>query len=233
MAARSSTWSTISRGGASGFDVVGKPPHRLVEAGPGSGEVRSGVRRRLPARRRQSPDADRFAGDNSLVAVVVEQVLDVLVVVIETVLVFVFVVVVGRGRWDGSRWDAWRRGGLRGRCGRGPRRRVGGRAGHRTSGCRRGARGRRGAKGNEASGWSGAAAPRETRAAMSRAMEVLPDEGYPAMRVSLPRGMRSGQSQSVGCWIRNLRGWSPASLRAEGGVELALPARVRAWPRRP
>ena len=51
----------------------------------------------------------------------------------------------------------------------------------------------------------------ETRAAMSRAMEVLPDEGYPAMRVSLPRGMRLGQSQSGGCWMRKSSGWSPAS----------------------
>ena len=54
-------------------------------------------------------------------------------------------------------------------------------------------------------------APGDTRAAMSRAMEVLPDEGYPAMRVSLPRGMRLGHNQSWACWMKNAKGLSPAS----------------------
>ena len=61
----------------------------------------------------------------------------------------------------------------------------------------------------------GGCAAWETRAAMSSVMEVLPDEGYPAMRVSLPRGMRLGQSQSGGCWMRNLKGWRPAPCAPE------------------
>ena len=46
---------------------------------------------------------------------------------------------------------------------------------------------------------------------MSSAMEVLPEEGYPAMRVSFARGMRLGHNQSWGCWMKNAKGLSPAS----------------------
>ena len=42
------------------------------------------------------------------------------------------------------------------------------------------------------------------------------------MRVSLPRGMRLGQSQSWGCWMRKSRGWSPASAAPVAGIEVGL-----------
>ena len=70
---------------------------------------------------------------------------------------------------------------------------------------------RTGAQGKDALRTSGVGAPRETRAAMSRAMEVLPEAGYPAMRVSWPRGMRLGQSQSRGWGMKKASGRSPAS----------------------
>ena len=86
------------QGGASGLDEVGEPPHHLVEAGPRGGEVRRGVRRRLPGKRGRNPDADRTAAGNAyLIAVVVEQVL-LLVLVVPVIIVVAGVVLVVVGR---------------------------------------------------------------------------------------------------------------------------------------
>ena len=57
---------------------------------------------------------------------------------------------------------------------------------------------RTGARRKAALGLSGAGAPTETRAAMSRAMAVLPEPGNPAMSVRAAMGMRLGHSQSCG-----------------------------------
>ena len=66
------------------------------------------------------------------------------------------------------------------------------------------------------------AAPRETRAAISRAMEVFPEEGYPAMRVSLPSGMPVGPEPVLGLLDEEVEGLEPGLGCAGCGIEVGL-----------
>ena len=224
--ARPSTWSTTRRAALAGLAmVVGEALHDLVEAWPGGGgapsrESLGGGLKGVSCAGKLHADRFPAAGKGR-----VAQVGEVVFVLFPVVIVAGVVVVVGVvravllvGRVVRVVVD--------GECGgdevckvnavQGPRRRAG--ATGRTSDFGLPLRMARttGAEGNSGVRLIGRGLRRsETRAAMSRAMEVLPEEGYPAMRVSLPRGMRLGQSQSGGCWMRNRKGWRPAPCAPE------------------